>query len=71
MHIEHNAQSKELEEPENKLRQEGRVLTQIMGTVDSMSKEATIRSLEEFLESANNPTFRREASNYHEYLQKN
>jgi hypothetical protein len=70
-HIEHNAQSKELEEVENKLRQEGRILTQIMATVDSTSKEATIRSLEEFLESALDPTFRREASNYYQYLQKN
>lgn len=64
------AQSKELEELENKLRHEGRALTQIMGTAGSISKESTIRSLEEFLESAVNPTFRREASNYYEHLKR-
>lgn len=62
------AQFKQLEELENKLRHEGRALTQIMATAGSMSKESTIRSLEEFLKSAVNPTFRREASNYCEHL---
>ncbi|SDH45647.1 hypothetical protein SAMN04487996_13818 [Dyadobacter soli] len=62
------AQLKELEELEIKLRNEGRLLTQIMGAAGSTSKEATIQSLEEFLESAVNPTLLEEASKFYEYL---
>jgi hypothetical protein len=59
-----------LEDLENSLRNEGQWLTKILATASPASTEATLQDLEEFLASAINPVFRRQASHSYENLKK-
>lgn len=68
--VEDVVEGTKLEDLENSLINEGRWLTKILATASPASTESRLQDLEEFLASAINPVFSRQARHSYENLKK-